>query len=190
MRKKQAMIAVLVLLLVAGAWLAPPMGALAWVAFVQAAGVLAAIGWSVRLQAQHAAYGTQQARQVATLFASNMHWVFRELNDACAKQSWPDFAVNRRILDEVLAQGREVTLQMLDGRALAMVSSLRAIGVEALEVTLAQEAKVDWRQLQGYFGKRLPGIAAWLTAAGHPPEANGPTDYLGLRTSFSQLNQL
>lgn len=190
MRKKQAVIAGLIVMLAVGAWLAHPMGAAAWAAWVQAAGVLAAIGWSVRLQSQHAAHGSQQAKQVAAIFAANMHWAFRELNDACIKQSWPDFVVNRRILDEVLAQGREVTLQMLDGRSLAMVSSLRAIGVEALEVTLAHEATGNWRQLQAHFGKRLPSIAAWLTAAGQPPESNGPTDYLGLRTSFSQLGPL
>lgn len=193
MRMKQALIGGLILILVMGAWLAHPTdvgGWTAWAVWAQAGGVVAAIAWSVRLQSLHAAHGTRQAKQVAAVFAGNMHWVFRELNDACIKQSGADFTVNRRILEEVLAQGREVSLQMLEGRSLAMVSSLRAIGVEALEVTLGHHATGNWRQLQNYFGKRLPSISAWLSVAGHPPDSNGPTDYLGLRTSFSQLGGL
>jgi len=191
MRKNLAVIAgLLVAVLAAGAWLAYPMSAVAWAAWVQAAGVLAAIWWSVRLQSRQSEYATRQATQVAVIFAANMHWVFRELNDACAKRSWPDYVVNRRILDEILSQGRAVPVQTLEGRSLAMVSSLRAIGVEALEVTLGHQSNGDWRELQSYFGKRLPSIAAWLSATGNPPESNGPTDYLGLRTSFSQLGQL
>jgi len=190
MGKKLALIAGLLLALAAGGWLAYPMNAVAWAAWVQAAGVLAAIWWSVRLQGRQAEHYTRQANQVAAIFAANFHWVFRELNDACAKRSWADYVVNRRILDEILSQGRAVPVQMLEGRSLAMVSSLRAIGVEALEVTLGHQANGDWRELQSYFGKRLPSIAAWLSATGNPPESNGPTDYLGLRTSFSQLGQL
>ena len=116
-----------------------------------------------------------------------MHWVFRELNDACSKRSWLDFTVNRRMLTEILAQGREVTLQMLDGRSLAMVSSLRTIAVEALEMTEAHREGGNWVHLHQYFDKRLPSIAAWLSATGHPPESSGPTDYIGLRTSFGQI---
>lgn len=190
MRTRQAVVAGTVLALALGAWLAHPMGAAAWAAWVQAAGVLVAIFWSVRLQATHAQHGARQSARVAAVFASNMHWVFRELHDACLKQSWPDFLVNRRILDEILAQGRNVPLQTLEGRSLAMVSSLRAIGVEALEVTQAHEPLGNWRHLQAHFDKRLPNIAAWLTATGNPPESNGPTDYHGLRTSFSQLGRL
>ena len=191
MRKNLPVIAgLLATVLALGAWLAYPMSAVAWAAWVQTAGVVAAIWWSVRLQARQSEYATRQATQVAVIFAANMHWVFRELNDACAKRSWADYVVNRRILDEILSQGRAVPVQTLEGRSLAMVSSLRAIGVEALEVTLGHQSTGDWRELQSYFGKRLPSIAAWLSATGNPPESNGPTDYLGLRTSFSQLGQL
>lgn len=190
MGKKLALIAGLLLALAVGGWLAYPMNAVGWAAWVQTAGVLAAIWWSVRLQGRQNEHYTRQANQVAAIFAANFHWVFRELNDACAKRSWADYVVNRRILDEILSQGRAVPVQMLEGRSLAMVSSLRAIGVEALEVTLGHQANGDWRELQSYFGKRLPSIAAWLSATGNPPESNGPTDYLGLRTSFSQLGQL
>jgi hypothetical protein len=190
MRKKLVVIAGLALLLVAGgAWLAHPMDAFAWAAWVQATGVIAAIWWSVRLQARQSEQATLQATQVAVVFAGNLHWVFRELNDACSKRSWADFVVNRRILEEILSQGRNVPVQMLEGRSLAMVSSLRTIGVEALEVTLGHQANGDWRELQSYFSKRLPSISAWLSATGNPPESNGPTDYLGLRTSFSQMGQ-
>jgi len=87
-------------------------------------------------------------------------------------------------------QGREVPLQLLDGRALAMVSSLRAIGVEALELTEGHHVTGNWRQLHVYFDRRLPNIAAWMSATGHPPESSGPTDYAGLRTSFGQLGGL
>lgn len=191
MRNKLVVIAgALLLALAAGAWLAHPMGATAWAAWVQAAGVIAAIWWSVRLQARQSEQSILQATRVAVVFATNLHWAFRKLNDASAKRSWSEFAVNRRILDEILAQGRNVPVQMLEGRALAMVSSLRAMGVEALEVTVDHQPGGDWRELQTYFSKRLPSIAAWLSATGNPPESNGPTDYLGLRTSFSQLGQL
>lgn len=191
MRKKQMALAVLGLVVLAvGGWLAYPMDATGWAAWVQAAGVIAAIWWSVRLQAKQSEQVTLQATQVAVVFAGNLHWVFRELNDACAKRSWADFVVNRRILDEILSQGRSVPVQMLEGRSLAMVASLRAIGVEALEITLGHQVNGDWRELQSYFSKRLPNIAAWLSATGNPPDSNGPTDYLGLRTSFSQLGPL
>ncbi|SFM41252.1 hypothetical protein [Variovorax sp. OV329] len=190
MRKTLALMAGLLLALAVGAWLAYPMNAVAWAAWVQAAGVIAAIWWSVRLQERQSGQAMRQANQVAAIFAANFHWVFRELNDACAKRSWPDYVVNRRILEDILSQGRNVPVQALEGRSLAMVSSLRAIGVEALEVTLGHQANGDWRELQTYFAKRLPSIAAWLSATGNPPESNGPTDYLGLRTSFSQLGQL
>jgi hypothetical protein len=119
-----------------------------------------------------------------------MHWVFRELNDACIKRSWADYSVHRRILQEVLMQGREVTLQLLDGRSLAMVSSLRTIAVEALEKTEGHTESGNWMQLQLYFDRRLPSIAAWLSATGNPPESSGPTDYAGLRTSFGPLGHL
>ncbi|MDM0043991.1 hypothetical protein QTH91_05820 [Variovorax dokdonensis] len=171
-------------------WFVNPASMESWAACVQAAGVLLAIGWSVRLQNLHANQGSRQAAQVAVVFAANMHWAFRELNDACIKRSWTDFVVNRRILDEILSQGREVSLPMLEGRTLAMMSDLRAIGVEALELTLPHTPEGNWRHLQSYFDKRLPNIAAWLIATGNPPEANGPTDYRGLRTSFSQLGPL
>lgn len=191
MRNKQAVVAVaLVMALAAAAWLASPMDAAGWAAWTQTAGVVAAIWWSVRLQARQAEQGILQATRVAVVFATNMHWAFRKLNDASAKRSWSEFVVNRRILDEILAQGRNVPVQMLEGRALAMVSTLRAMGVEALEVTVQHRADGDWRDLQNYFSKRLPSISAWLSATGNPPESNGPTDYLGLRTSFSQLGQL
>jgi len=180
----------LMLALSVGAWLAYPMDAVAWAAWVQAAGVIAAIWWSVGLQARQSQLSILQATRVAVVFATNMHWAFRKLNDASAKRSWAEFVVNRRILDEILAQGRNVPVQMLEGRALAMVSSLRAMGVEALEVTVGHQPDGDWRDLQTYFSKRLPSISAWLSATGNPPESNGPTDYLGLRTSFSQLGQL
>ena len=178
------------LLLALAAWFARPMDAAAWAAWVQAAGVLAAIFWSVWLQAGQAQHGTRQAAQVAVVFAVNMHWIFRELNDACAKRSWPDFLVNRRILEDILGQGRNVPVQLLEGRRLAMVSCLRTLGVEALEVMLAHEPGGDWREMQSHFGKRLPSIAAWLSVTGNPPESNGPTDYFGLRTSLSQLGRL
>src|SRR5688572_7916896 len=192
MRKNQTVIAgiALLLLLALAALLAHPMEAAAWAAWVQALGVLAAIFWSVQLQARQAQQGALQAAQVAAVFAVNMHWVFRELNDASAKRSWPDFLVNRRILEDILGQGRNVPVQMLEGRRLAMVSSLRTLGVEALEVMLAHEPDGNWRELQLHFGKRLPSIAGWLSATGNPPESNGPTDYLGLRTSLSQLGHL
>lgn len=191
MQNKLVVIAgALLLVLAAGAWLAHPMDATAWAAWVQAAGVIAAIWWSVRLQARQSEQSILQATRVAVVFATNLHWAFRKLNDASAKRSWSEFVVNRRILDEILAQGRNVPVQMLEGRALAMVSSLRAMGVEALEVTVGHQPSGDWRELQSYFSKRLPSIAAWLSATGNPPESNGPTDYLGLRTSFSQLGQL
>lgn len=168
-------------------WVFRPTSAGEWAAWVQVFGVLLAIGWSVRLQAQAAKVGRRQACLVAATFASNMHWAFRELNDACAKRSWADYKVNRRVLQEILAQGREVTLQLLDGRSLAMVTSLRSIAVEALELTELHGAEGNWPPLQVYFEKRLPSIAGWLSATGNPSESNGPTDYAGLRTSFGNL---
>ncbi len=178
------------LALMAGAWLAYPMDAVGWAAWVQTAGVVTAIWWSVRLQARQADQHVLQATRVAVVFATNLHWAFRRLNDASGNRSWPEFVVNRRILDEILSQGRNVPVHMLEGRALAMVSSLRAMGVEALEVSAAHQPNGDWREMQSYFAKRLPSISAWLSANGSPPESNGPTDYLGLRSSFSQIGQL
>jgi hypothetical protein len=187
MRKVGAALAAVAVALVAVAWFHRPSSSAEWAAWIQTLGVLAAILWALRLQAAAARQGFQQAGQVAAMFATNMHWVFRELNDACGKRSWADYAVHRRILDEILAQGREVTLQLLDGRSLAMVTSLRAIAVEALEMTEGHERDGDWRRLQGYFDTRLPRIGAWLSATGNPPASSGPTDYAGLRTSFGQL---
>ena len=187
MRKSQAAVFALLIALAAAAWFHPPATAGEWAAWVQTLGVLAAIFWAVRLQRVAERRSFLQAGQVASLFAQNMHWVFRELNDACGKQAWADYSVHRRILEEILAQGREVTLQMLEGRSLAMVSSLRAIAVEALELTQAHVPDGNWRALQFYFDKRLPSIAAWLSATGNPPESSGPTDYAGLRTSYGQL---
>jgi hypothetical protein len=169
------------------AWIFRPGTAVEWAAWVQVFGVLLAIGWSVRLQGLASSQGERQAVHVAAAFASNMHWVFRELSDACAKRSWADYRVHRRILEEILAQGREVTLQLLDGRSLAMVTSLRSIAVEALEVSDPHDADDNWPPLQGYFEKRLPSIAAWLAVTGNPAESNGPTDYAGLRTSLGNL---
>jgi len=190
MAKKQAALAALIGALLLCAWRVQPASSGEWAAWVQTLGVLLAIGWSVYLQSQAQNQGARQASQVASVYASNMHWVFRELNDACAKESWLDYQVNRRILQEILVQGREVPLQLLDGRALAMVSSLRAIGVEALELTEGHHVTGNWRQLHVYFDRRLPNIAAWMSATGHPPESSGPTDYAGLRTSFGQLGGL
>ena len=171
-------------------WFYRPSTSAEWAAWVQTAGVLLAIAWAARLQVQGSRQGFRQAAQVGVMFANNMHWVFRELNDACVKRSWADYAVHRRVLEEILAQGREVTLQLLDGRSLAMVTSLRSIAVEALEVTEPHTATGNWPQLQLYFDRRLPSIAAWLTATGHPPESSGPTDYAGLRTSFGPVGGL
>jgi len=173
--------------LLGAAWIFRPATASEWAAWVQVFGVLLAIGWSVRLQGLAASQGERQAAQVAAAFASNMHWVFRELSDACAKRSWADYRVHRRILEEVLAQGREVTLQLLDGRSLAMVSSLRTIAVEALEISVAHTADGNWPLYQAFFDKRLPSISGWLSATGNPPESSGPTDYAGLRTSMGPL---
>jgi hypothetical protein len=169
------------------AWFYRPSTSAEWAAWVQTVGVLLAIAWAARLQLQGSRQGLRQAAQVAVMFANNMHWVFRELNDACVKRSWADYAVHRRILEEILAQGREVTLQLLDGRSLAMVTSLRTIAVEALEITAAHTESGNWGVLQNYFDRRLPSIAAWLSATGHPPESSGPTDYAGLRTSFGPI---
>ncbi|MEJ8858238.1 hypothetical protein WKW79_26965 [Variovorax robiniae] len=177
----------LALSLLGAAWAFRPVLASEWAAWVQVFGVLLALGWSVRLQGLAASQGERQAAQVAASFASNMHWVFRELSDACAKRSWADYKVHRRILEEILSQGREVTLQLLDGRSLAMVTSLRSLGVEALEVTEPHDPDGHWPPLQSYFEKRLPSIAAWLSATGNPSESNGPTDYAGLRTSLGNL---
>ncbi|RZL90137.1 MAG: hypothetical protein EOP82_16510 [Variovorax sp.] len=187
MRKLGAAVAAVIVVLVVVGWFYRPTTSAEWAAWVQTLGVLAAIGWALRLQVVASKQGRQQAGQVAAMFATNLHWVFRELNDACGKRSWPDYTVHRRILDEILAQGREVTLQLLDGRSLAMVSSLRTIAVEALEMTQPHTETGNWAHLQHYFERRLPSIAAWLSATGNPPESSGPTDYAGLRTSFGQL---
>ena len=170
-------------------WFHPPLGSADWAAWVQTFGVVLAVMWALRLQGLAASQSTRQAAQVAAMFATNMHWVFRELNDACIKRSWADYSMHRRILEEVLAQGREVTLQLLDGRSLAMVSSLRTIAVEALELTAGHAQDGNWPLLQAYFDKRLPSIAAWLSATGNPPAMGGPTDYAGLRTSFGQIEK-
>ncbi len=169
-------------------WFERPASSGEWAAWIQTFGVVMAVIWALRLQKSAAASGFRQTRQVATLFAANMHWVFRELSDATAKKNWQDFRVHRRILEEVLAQGREVTLQMLDARSLAMVTSLRSIAVEALELTLSHTEGGNWAYLHAHFEKRLPAIAGWLSAAGHPPENSGPTDYVGLRTSLGALD--
>lgn len=187
MRKTQLALAVVVLSLCGVFWFYRPTTQGEWAAWVQAFGVLMAMAWALRAQERFALQNSRQAAQVAALFASNMHWVFRELSDASSKRAWADYAVHRRILEEILAQGREVTLQLLDGRSLAMVSSLRAIGVEALEITASHAEGGNWRELHGHFEKRLPSISAWLSATGNPPESSGPTDYAGLRTSFGQL---
>jgi hypothetical protein len=71
-----------------------------------------------------------------------------------------------------------------------MVSSLRSIAVEALEITQGHTEAGNWAPLQLYFDRRLPSIAAWLSATGHPPESSGPTDYAGLRTSFGPIGGL
>ena len=190
MAKQKAALAALIVVLALGAWWVKPSGTAEWAAWVQTLGVLLAIGWSVYLQSQATNQGARQAGQVAGVFAANMHWGFRERNDASAKESWLDYLVNRRILQEVLAQGREVPMQLLDGRGLAMVSSLRAIGVEAMELTEGHHVTGNWRQLHAYFDRRLPNISAWMSATGNPPESSGPTDYAGLRTSFGQLGGL
>lgn len=187
MRKLGAAIAAITVVLGAIGWFYRPVTSGDWAAWIQTVGVLAAIVYAVRLQKLAAKQSERQGRQVAATFAGNMHWVFRELDDACVKRSWPDYVVHRRILSEILAQGREVTLQLLDGRSLAMVSSLRTIAVEALEVTEGHTERGNWMKIQLYFDRRLPSIAAWLSATGNPPESSGPTDYAGLRTSFGQM---
>jgi hypothetical protein len=187
MRKLGAAIAAGVVVLLAAGWFFRPATSAEFAAWVQTLGVLAAILWAIRLQVTASKQSLRQAGQVAAIFASHMHWVFRELSDACGKRSWADYTVHRRILQEVLSQGREVTLQMLDGRSLAMVSSLRTIAVEALEMTEGHTNAGNWPQLHLYFERRLPSIAAWLSATGNPPESSGPTDYAGLRTSLGQL---
>lgn len=168
-------------------WVAPPQTSSEWAAWVQAASVLVALCLALRLQYAAGRQAARQAEQVATLFAANMHWVFRELSDACIKHAWADFAVHRRVLQEVLAQGREVSLQQIDGSGLAMVTSLRAMAVEGLEMVASHTPQGDWHELHRYFEKRLPSIAGWLALYGHPPENSGPTDYQGLRTSFGQF---
>lgn len=188
MRKLGAAIAAGTVALVVAGWFFRPATSAEWAAWVQTLGVLAAILWAVRLQVVASKQSLRQAGQVAAMFANNMHWVFRELNDACGKRSWDDYTVHRRILQEVLAQGREVTLQLLDGRSLAMVSSLRTIAVEALEMSEGHGEDGDWPRLHLYFDRRLPSISAWLSATGNPPESSGPTDYAGLRTSFGQIS--
>lgn len=173
-------------------WVAPPLSAFEWAAWVQAVGVLMALMWGAQLQREAALRSGRQAGHIAALFAANMHWVFRELADACAHRNPADFMVHRRILEEILAQGREASLQQLDGRGLAMVTSLRTLAVEALEVMAAapqHEHEKDWAALQEHFERRLPSIVAWLSAAGHPPEHSGPTDYHGLRTSMGSLER-
>lgn len=173
-------------------WVAQPQSSFEWAAWIQAIGVLMALMWGAQLQREAARRSGRQADHIAALFASNMHWVFRELADAAAHRNRADFLVHRRILEEILVQGREASLQQLDGRGLAMVTSLRTLAVEALEVMVAfaPEMDSDWNALQEHFERRLPSIAAWLTAAGHPPEHSGPTDYHGLRTSMGQLERL
>jgi len=171
-------------------WLWRPQNSAEWAAWVQACAIVAAIVWAAWLQQRSASHGARQAAQVAALFAANMHWVFRELYDACAKRNWADYSVNRRLLEEVLAQGREASLQLLEGRSLGMVTSLRSIAVEALEVTLDHApGHENWALLQAHFDKRLPSLAAWLSTSGHPPESSGPTDYVGLRSSLGQLGE-
>ena len=118
MRKFGAALAVVTVGLVVVGWFYRPTSSTEWAAWIQTLGVLAAILWALRLQTLSSKQSLRQAGQVAAIFATNMHWVFRELNDACNKRSWPDYTVHRRILDEILAQGREVTLQLLDGRSL------------------------------------------------------------------------
>jgi hypothetical protein len=186
MRKVGAAVAAVTVALGVVGWFYRPTTSAEWAAWVQTLGVLGAIAWALRLQSVASSQSLRQAGQVAAMFAGNMHWVFRELNDACSKRSWADYCVHRRILEEILSQGREVTLQMLDGRSLAMVSSLRTIAVEALELTQGHSERGNWIQLQLYFDRRLPSIAAWLSATGNPPASSGPTDYAGLRTSFGQ----
>jgi len=181
-----ALVAGTVALAIAG-WIYRPATSAEWAAWVQTFGVLAAIGWALRLQVSASGERSRQAAQVAAMFATNMHWIFRELSDACGKRSWADYTVHRRILEEILVQGREVTLQLLDGRSLAMVSSLRTLAVEALERTVGHSEAGNWMPLQQYFEGRLPGIAAWLSATGNPPDSSGPTDYAGLRTSFGPM---
>lgn len=168
-------------------WFHPPLVSSDWAAWVQTFGVVLAVIWALRLQGLAVHESKRQAARVAAMFATNLHWVFRELNDACIKRSWADYSVHRRILEEVLAQGREVTLQLLDGRSLAMVSSLRTIAVEALELNANHAQNGNWPMMQSYFDKRLPSISGWLSATGNPPESSGPTDYAGLRTSFGQI---
>lgn len=170
-------------------WVAQPQSSFEWAAWIQAIGVFMALVWGAQLQREAASRSGRQARHIAALFAANMHWVFRELADACAHRNWADFVVHRRILEEILAQGREASLQQLDGPGLAMVTSLRTLAVEALEVMVACAPDSDWQHLQEHFEKRLPSIAAWLSAAGHPPESSGPTDYQGLRTSLGALER-
>jgi hypothetical protein len=187
MQKYTAATAVAAAALAAAGWFYHPATPAEWAAWIQVAGVLGAIMWSVRLQQSASKQSLRQAGQVAAMFASNMHWAFRELHDACDKRSWEDYTVHRRILEEILSQGREVTLQLLDGRSLAMVSSLRTIAVEALEKTEGHAAAANWLPLQVYFDRRLPSIAAWLSATGNPPASSGPTDYAGLRTSFGSM---
>ena len=94
-------------------WFARPQSSFEWAAWIQAIGVLMALFWGAQLQREAANRTTRQAQHVAALFAANMHWVFRELADACGKANWADFVVHRRILEEILAQGREASLQQL-----------------------------------------------------------------------------
>lgn len=177
------------LAVVAVIWVARPQSSFEWAAWTQAIGVIMALLWGAQLQSEAASRSGRQARHIAAHFASNMHWVFRELADACAHRNWADFLVHRRILEEVLAQGREASLHQLDDRGLAMVTSLRTLAVEALEVMVTGAPDGDWERLHDHFEKRLPSIGAWLSVAGHPPESSGPTDYNGLRTSMGQLER-
>lgn len=158
-----------------------------WAAWVQAISVIAALFWGAQAQRNAAQCRSRQAKEIAALFAANMHWVFRELGDAFAQRNWSDVVVHRRILEEILAQGREASLQQLDGPGLAMVTSLRTLAVEALQLMVDCRPEDDWTRLQDHFEKRQPSIAAWLSATGHPPESSGPTDYQGLRTSLGPL---
>src|SRR4051794_17409926 len=101
MRKIQLFYAAAVVGFCVVAWFYRPATSADWAAWVQAFGVLFAIGWGLRMQANAVRQSGRQAAQVAALFASNMHWVFRELSDACSKQAWSDFVVHRRILQEI-----------------------------------------------------------------------------------------
>ncbi len=149
----------------------PPATAAEWAAWVQTLGVL--LGH--RLGGAAAAPGLPgkglgQAAQVAAMFATNMHWVFRELNDACVKRSWADYAVHRRVLEEILAQGREVTLATA-GRPLAGDGDqpAHASPSRRSEITEAHTAAGSWPHLQLLF--RPPAAEHRGLAVGNRPSA-------------------